>query len=198
MTTQNYSFPGHALHEKGLQKQNGDGPLVSSQEQRALLAPRKNLLSTGCQPVVVFLHLFKPDFVCSCFWGDVQAMCLRWLGGCEGRLSLGRTFLSASNPAGPRPAASPCAPTRPARGMFGFLIRQVFFQSRYEIATTLSQLRPTPLPLRAAAPCSVSFPSGLGFDRFPDIPCMKKAYRDKWVSGHWSAARNEERPPSLR
>ena len=30
-------FPGHALHEKGLPRQKGDGPLVSSQEQRALL-----------------------------------------------------------------------------------------------------------------------------------------------------------------
>ena len=32
--------PGHALHEKGLQGQKGVGPLVSSQEQRALLVPR--------------------------------------------------------------------------------------------------------------------------------------------------------------
>ena len=28
--------PGHALHEKGLQRHNGVGPLVSSQEERAL------------------------------------------------------------------------------------------------------------------------------------------------------------------
>ena len=33
---------GHALHEKGLQRQKGVGPLVSSQEQRALLVPRFN------------------------------------------------------------------------------------------------------------------------------------------------------------
>ena len=51
--------PGHALHEKGLQKQKGDSPLFSSQEQRALLVPVINRLSTGCQPVVVFLHLFS-------------------------------------------------------------------------------------------------------------------------------------------
>ena len=31
--------PGHALHEKGLQRQKGVGPLVSSQEERALLVP---------------------------------------------------------------------------------------------------------------------------------------------------------------
>ena len=32
-------LPGHALHEKGLQKQEGVVPLVGSQEQRALLVP---------------------------------------------------------------------------------------------------------------------------------------------------------------
>ena len=31
--------PGHALHEKGLQRQKGVGPLVGSQEERALLVP---------------------------------------------------------------------------------------------------------------------------------------------------------------
>ena len=33
-------IPGHALHEKGLQKQKSVVPLVSSQEERALLVPR--------------------------------------------------------------------------------------------------------------------------------------------------------------
>ena len=28
---------------------------------------------------------------------------------------------------------------------------------------------------------------------FPDMPCMKRVYKDKWASAHWSAARNEER-----
>ena len=35
-------FPGHALREKGLQRQKGVGPLVSSKEQRALLVPLVN------------------------------------------------------------------------------------------------------------------------------------------------------------
>ena len=35
-------IPGHALHEKGLQRQIGVGPLVGSQEERALLVPLKN------------------------------------------------------------------------------------------------------------------------------------------------------------
>ena len=35
---------------------------------------------------------------------------------------------------------------------------------------------------------SFANPSG----SFPDMPCMKGVYRDKKVSVHWSAARNEE------
>ena len=34
-----FYIPGHALHEKGLQRQKSVGPLVSSQEERALLVP---------------------------------------------------------------------------------------------------------------------------------------------------------------
>ena len=34
--------PGHALHEKGLQRQKSVVPLVGSQEQRALLVPVLN------------------------------------------------------------------------------------------------------------------------------------------------------------
>ena len=44
---QKFCLPGHALHEKGLQKQNGDGTLVSSKEERALLVPLINRLSTA-------------------------------------------------------------------------------------------------------------------------------------------------------
>ena len=28
---------------------------------------------------------------------------------------------------------------------------------------------------------------------FPDMPCMKKVYKDKKASVHWSAAKNKER-----
>ena len=41
-TRNNRCFPGHALHEKGLQRQKGVVPLVGSQEQRALLVPPIN------------------------------------------------------------------------------------------------------------------------------------------------------------
>ena len=42
-----HRIPGHALHEKGSQRQKGVGSLVSSQERRALLVPVTNRLSTG-------------------------------------------------------------------------------------------------------------------------------------------------------
>ena len=37
-------IPGYALHEKGLQGQIDDGPLVSSQEENALLVPLINCI----------------------------------------------------------------------------------------------------------------------------------------------------------
>ena len=40
-------IPGHALHEKGLQRQKGIVPLVVGQEQRALFVPLVNRRSTG-------------------------------------------------------------------------------------------------------------------------------------------------------
>ena len=55
-------FPGHALHEKGLQKQKGVVPLVSSQEERALLVPVINLvwLSMKSCPTGEMSQLQKP------------------------------------------------------------------------------------------------------------------------------------------
>ena len=49
----------------------------------------------------------------------------RFFGRCEGGLSPRRTSLLAPSPARLRPATPPCAPTRSARGMSGFWIRQV-------------------------------------------------------------------------
>ena len=42
--------PGHALHEKGLQRQIGVDTLASNQEQRALLVPviNRELTAGGC------------------------------------------------------------------------------------------------------------------------------------------------------
>ena len=46
-------YKRHALHEKGLQREKGVVPLVGSQEQRALLVPLINRLSTACLPLVL-------------------------------------------------------------------------------------------------------------------------------------------------
>ena len=45
-------FPGHALHEKGLQRQIGVGTLVSNQERSAPAVPLINRLSSAGQPLV--------------------------------------------------------------------------------------------------------------------------------------------------
>ena len=55
-------FPGHALHEKGLQRQKCVGSLVRSQEQIALFVLSINRLSTANKPVVN--QLFFSDMPC--------------------------------------------------------------------------------------------------------------------------------------
>ena len=45
-------IPGHALHEKGLLRQIGDDPLVSSQERRALLVLVISRLQTAYKPLI--------------------------------------------------------------------------------------------------------------------------------------------------
>ena len=50
--------------------------------------------------------------------------------------------------------------------------------------------RPAVCRLRHDPP--IVFPS-FGFDKFPDMPCMKRVYTDKKASFHWSAARKKER-----
>ena len=114
-------FTGHALHEKGLQRQTGVGTLVSRPEQRALLVPVINRLSTaGFVPRTVCI-----GFSCSCFRRAVQDSCLRCPEGYERRLCPARTNPPVSNATGPAPPSRSAVrcPTRPARGVFGFRIR---------------------------------------------------------------------------
>ena len=116
---------GHVLHEKGLQRQKGVVSLVGSPKERTLFVPVINRWSTDDEPivnrsfcssiglhrnslsVVVFLH-------CLCFWGDVQATCLRCFGECEeGLFPRCTVLLAKSCPIPPRhPAVRPDA-TRP-------------------------------------------------------------------------------------
>ena len=110
-------IPGHALHEKGLQRQIGVVTLVSSQERRALAVSLINRLSTADETVVNggFCSSvgFKYELDCSCFRRDVQDSCLRYLGGHERQISPGRTEPSTSLPARPCAASPRPAPTRP-------------------------------------------------------------------------------------
>ena len=52
MSGNNLVVPGHALHEKGLQRQIGVGTLVNSQQRRALAVSVINRGSTGYKPRV--------------------------------------------------------------------------------------------------------------------------------------------------
>ena len=64
-------FPGHALHEKCLQRHSDVVPLGGSQEKRDRLVPQFNRRSSARQALVVFLHRFKLDFVFSSVWKDL-------------------------------------------------------------------------------------------------------------------------------
>ena len=68
-------------------------------------------------------------------------MFLRCLGGNGGLLFPWRIIVLALNLARPRPAAPPGSPTRPARGMSGFWIRQV--HARHVWEPTQEQTLPT-------------------------------------------------------
>ena len=82
---------------------------------------RINHLSTA----ILFPHLVYVGFCLFLLQESRSEDLSSMLWGYEGRLSPERIVLSASRPARLRPAAPPCAPTRLARGMSGFWVRQV-------------------------------------------------------------------------
>ena len=123
------SVPGHALREKGLQRQIGDGPLVSSQEQRAPFFPRLNRFINRSSMADFVIPSVYIGFRYSSFWGNDET-CLRCFGKYWGRLFPGRTVLLAYSPARPRPATPPCALSRRASGMSGFWLQQVYIGFR--------------------------------------------------------------------
>ena len=95
------------IREKGLQRQKGDGTLVSSQERRAADVPRINRGSNAGQPVIVFHHS-----VCIVFrlfvipWGrSGQLFTMPW--GAKGLV-----VSWANRPVGVR--SCPVPPRRPA------------------------------------------------------------------------------------
>ena len=124
------SIPGHALHEKGLQRQIGVGTLFSSQERRALAVP---LINRGSTPDFVppSVYIGFPLFLLP---KRRPGQCLRFAGGQEGGLSPGRIDPTASRPTQPRlPSPPRRAPLRPDRHVvclgFGF-DRLVYIKSR--------------------------------------------------------------------
>ena len=96
-------FPGHAWHEKRLQRQILFVTLINSQERRALAVPLINRLSTVDELVVnrgfCFSVGFKCELDCSCFRRDVQDNFLRFSGVHKGQMSPWRTGQSTSLPA---------------------------------------------------------------------------------------------------
>ena len=109
-------FPGHALHEKGLQRQIGVGTLVNSQQRRALavpVIPRINRWSNGrFVPSAVYI-----EFPLCVLAKRRSEQLLHCAGGPEGRLASKATEMSAPCSAQRRPAPPSALrradPTRP-------------------------------------------------------------------------------------
>ena len=112
-------FPGHALHEKQLQRQKSGSPLVSSQERRVGLVPRVN--RTFCSHI----GLHRTSLV-RASEESFRTVLYDALGGTRDGCPLGESFGVPSCFSPPRHAAPPCAaPIRSARNMSGVWIRQV-------------------------------------------------------------------------
>ena len=114
------------MHEKGLRRQKGVGPLFSSQ----VLVSVINRVYTAGQPLVnrwfCFCVGFKYELDCSCFRRVVQDSVPDSLQNKKGVVSWpDRPNGVPSYAAPPSLAAPPCAaPTRPTRSVSGFLIRK--------------------------------------------------------------------------
>ena len=102
------SIPGHPWDEKGLQTRKGVGLLVGIQERRAIFRPGDkpvvNLGSTAGEPLILSLHRFTKEFLCSFLHWDVQRHTKH--AGASVYLSASSPhpgMKSASRPAGKRP-----------------------------------------------------------------------------------------------
>ena len=123
-------FPRHALHKNVYRAKTSDGPLVSSQEQRALLVLVVNRLSTGYQQVVnrslcSFIGLHRTPLVRASGRTFRRCYCVFDALGVRGTLVSRVNCSVAARSAWRHPAAPLCAPTRLACSMSGFWIRQV-------------------------------------------------------------------------
>ena len=111
--------PGHALHEKDLQRQKGVGTLVSCQEQRAAVVLRisRGFCSSIGSHKISFVRASEETF------GTVV---LDALGGRMVGCLLGERIRRRPELPGPAPPGHTAVrrPPRPSRGMSGFWIRQ--------------------------------------------------------------------------
>ena len=185
-------IPGHALHEKGLQRQTGVGPLVSSQEQRALLVSVISRLSTNCQPVVncslcSFIGLHRISLVRAC--GETfRRRVFDALGGTRDACLLGKLFCRRPILPGPAP------PSLCARRLDPPWYVRVLDSTGVTSCRIMSWHHMLPHVMSChIMSCSVLSCHGIWS---PDLPCMKMACRVNQPSAHWSATRNEERPLS--
>ena len=123
--------PGHAMHEKGLQRQIAVGTLVNSQQRRALAVSQLNRWSTAGQPLVnrTFCSstvLNRISFVRACE-ETFRTVVYGTLGGSRDGCLRGRPKCrNLGLPSFAPPHHPLCtAPTRPARCVSGFWTRQV-------------------------------------------------------------------------
>ena len=92
-------------------------------------------------------------------------------------MSPGRAVLSASRPARPRPAAPPCAPTRPARDLSLFWMRQVSLNQTRLVPLTKDfflQLSESRLTYRLIVPVfckQIVFPSRPALQNTANLRC---------------------------
>lgn len=95
-------------------------------------------------PAFFSRNKFTKDFHCSCFRRVVQDSCLRCPGGHEGSMCPVLTYTSASHLAGLAPPSRLAVrrPTRPARGVSVFWVRQVGF-NRISFVRAVGQSRKT-------------------------------------------------------
>ena len=153
-------IPGNALHEKRFQRHIGVGPLVSSQERRALAVPRISRGSTGCfvsASVYIGIRLFALSgdsfvkrFLYSlirftwtfCSWSRIVVVDAQDVE--NGWLALGALLCHARvlhRPTLCRPPAQPrTAPPFPVREMSEFWIRFLFILHGHDHYSPISEI----------------------------------------------------------
>ena len=155
------------MHEKGLQKQKGDGPLVSSQGERALLVPLVSRGSTAdFVPPSVYIG-FRLFVLLGRRSSDVSSMprMVRWTFASWANSSVG----TQSCPTLPGRSAGRPDPTRP------WYVRVLDSTNRISLVCASGETFTRRVLAALGSRREACF---LG-EQFPDMPCMKRVYKDK-------------------